>query len=157
MNGEAWFREADFSDVELLVDDVRQADIDELIATSGESPELVMYKGLCVSTHAWVGIVDDVPICMFGVAPRSLLTGHGHPWMISTNKVDKNARKFARHSHDVIGMMRESYQYLDNWVDARNTRAIRWLKVLGFTIEPTVEYGVESRPFHHFFMGVRDV
>ena len=153
----AGVRDAQFEDVALLVDDVRQADIDELMASSGESPEECMYKGLCVSTHCWVGLIDDVPICLFGVSPRSLLTGQGHPWMIGTNKIDKNVRKFARHSHDVIAKMRESYKYLDNWVDARNAKAIRWLKVLGFTIEPAVSYGIEGRPFHHFFMGVRDV
>lgn len=157
MRGGASVRLADYSDVELMLDDIRQADIDELLASSGETAETCLYKGLCVSTHVWVGLIDEVPICMFGVSPRSLLTGQGHPWMIGTNRLDKNARTFVRYCREQVAIMGESYQYLDNWVDARNTRAIRWLRWLGFTIEPAVEYGVESRPFHHFFMGVRDV
>ena len=40
-----------------------------------------------------------------------------------------------------------------NYVDARHTDAIRWLKWLGFTLHPATPYGPFDLPFHKFTMG----
>jgi len=44
------------------------------------------------------------------------------------------------------------YSHLENWVDARNTKAINWLRWLGFTVHDPVPFGVAGLPFHRFDM-----
>jgi hypothetical protein len=41
---------------------------------------------------------------------------------------------------------------LENVVDARNTKSIRWLRRMGFEVLPAAPLGVEGRPFHLFVM-----
>jgi hypothetical protein len=52
----------------------------------------------------------------------------------------------------MLARMRAAYPQLENHVDARNRRALRWLGWLGFTIEAPAPWGVEGRPFHRFWM-----
>ena len=60
--------------------------------------------------------------------------------------------EFARKSKGYVLRMSKEFPILENYVDARNTLAKRWLKWCGFTIEPPVEYGPEGLPFHLFHM-----
>ena len=50
--------------------------------------------------------------------------------------------------------MLATYPLLRNYVDERNTMAIRWLEWLGFEILPVEPFGVEGLPFHPFEMRV---
>ena len=52
--------------------------------------------------------------------------------------------------------MAGGYTWLVNWVDDRNTCAIRWLKWMGFTIHEPEPYGVANLPFRRFDMKMRD-
>lgn len=143
--------------VPLITADVRQADIDELYAASEITPELAMWKGLAVSTHAWVGFIDHEPVCMFGVVPRSVLSGRGIPWMIGTNALDRHAAEFLKGCRPQVAEMRSVYNLLENYVDARNTKAIRWLRWLGFEIGPAQPHGPHAAPFHYFKLETNDV
>jgi len=45
--------------------------------------------------------------------------------------------------------MGQGYKYLYNFVDKRNTKALRWLKFIGFNIiEEIPEYGYSKIPFY---------
>ena len=138
--------------VEAIAADTRQADVDELFASSGITPETAMWKGLVCSTHAWTGLIDDRPVCMFGVAPRSVLSGRGYPWLIGTNRMEREARVFLRECRPQVAVMRGVYNLLENYVDARNVKAVRWLRWLGFEIAPAAPYGDLGLPFHYFKM-----
>lgn len=149
-------RVAEFEDAALIASNARAADVVELAAL-GTDPETAMYKGLTVSTHVWTGLVDGAPVCMFGVAPRSVVTGRGCPWMVGSSLLDRYAVTFIRRCGAQVQMMRDSYNLLENHVDARNELAIRWLMWLGFTIEPAAPYGVNGEPFHRFLMETEHV
>lgn len=144
-------REAAFEDVALIAANARPADVAELAAT-GSDPAMAMYKGLVVSTHAWTGLVNDEPVCMFGVAPRSVVTGRGAPWLIGSTGLERYVATFIRRCAPEVQKMRDSYNLLENFVDARNDLAIRWLMWLGFTIQPAAPYGINGEPFHRFLM-----
>lgn len=149
-------RAADFDDVELIAANAREADVLELAAV-GSDPATAMYKGLVMSTHAWTGLVNGVPVCMFGVAPRSVLSGRGYPWMIGSRLLERYAVTFIRRCMPQVQKMRDSYNLLENYVDARNELAIRWLMWLGFTIQPAAPYGLNGEPFHRFLMETEHV
>lgn len=130
----------------------READVEELSAAGGFTPLEAMIVGKKWSVECWCGLADGVPICVFGVSSASPLSDTGYPWMVGTDHLDSLAAGFLRRSRGVVKDMLSRYKLLYNYVDARNTRAIRWLRWLGFTIMDTEPYGVCGLPFHRFEM-----
>lgn len=138
--------------VELIAGDARQADIDELWASCEITPEAALWKGLYLSTHAWTGFANGDAVCMFGATPSSLVSGRGYAWMVGTNALDRHAREFLINCKPQIQRMKSMYNLLENHIDARNTRAIRWLRWLGFTIHEQRPFGPHGAMFHYFSM-----
>lgn len=136
----------------MMWEGIRPEDESELWAAASKTPLQVLLQGLKESHEAWVGLADGVPFCMVGVAPRSILGSTGVPWMVGTVALDRHAKAFLRACRPVLQEMLGRYEHLENWVDARNSRAIRWLWWMGFDVGPTEPYGWMGLPFHHFEM-----
>lgn len=131
---------------------VRPADREELWAASLSTPENVMKRGLEYSDKAYTGMIGGEPVCMWGVAPVDLLFGLGAPWMVGTSDLDEHATKFLRRCRKHLLELFEGYDKLENYVDARNVKAIRWLKFMGFAVDDkTQPYGALKMPFHRFW------
>ena len=77
--------------------------------------------------------------------------------MVGTDAIDRHAFAFIKGSRSAIRTLFAQWGRLYNLVDARNTRAVRWLRFLGFTIEKPIPYGVENLPFHPFHLEVSHV
>lgn len=127
---------------------VRPADVAELWDFACVTPEQAMYYGLNMSRIVKTGLVDDVPVCIFGVTTVSAVASVGRPWMIGTDLLDKYSKVFLRRCAPVVDEMLEAYNRLENYVDVRNVRAIAWLRWLGFTMEEPRRMG----PYHHMFI-----
>jgi hypothetical protein len=127
---------------------LRAADAFEVRAMSGSAPLAALRRGLILSSEAWSGTVDGRPICLFGVAPRSLLSDVAAPWLLGTDEVALHAPAFLRRNRAVLARWRRQYRRLENLVWSENATAIRWLDWLGFELADPVEInGVEWRPF----------
>lgn len=138
---------------EIIAQNTRQPDIDELWASSCSSPLNAMKNGIQFGDFALTGLADGKPVCMWGVVGVSLIGHVGVPWMVGTKDLDVLAIPFLRHSRKAIASTFQKYKSLVNYVDQRNTKAIQWLKWLGFNIEKKAEpYGVYQLPFHRFDM-----
>ncbi|WP_027859251.1 hypothetical protein [Marinobacterium jannaschii] len=129
---------------------MRIADINEIWAASLSTPEESLIKGIKRSTPAMTGLVDGRPVAMFGVAPMSVMTGVGAPWLLGTDEVDQVSLSFLKHSRAMVTQWKQDHALLYNYVDARNAASIRWLKWLGFTIQEARPYGALQLPFHRF-------
>jgi hypothetical protein len=141
------------ADLESLLPALRQADIDEIRAASGLTPEAALKRSFALSTHVWVAREDRAAvIALWGVGPLSLSAGKGCPWLLASAHFDHCTRQIVKLSRPMLARMRAAYPYLENHVDARNRRAVRWLDWLGFSIEPPAPWGVERRLFHRFWM-----
>ncbi len=137
-----------------IAEKVRPADRDELWAASNITAERAMRNGIEHSEVAMTGLIDGVPVCMWGVVRESLVCNMGVPWMIGTELLDKYAATFLRRCRAPILEIFAGYDILVNHVDARNKKAIKWLGFMGFKVEKEpVTYGVEKLPFHRFSMG----
>lgn len=140
-------------DVESLAPDLRPADVDEIRAASGLAPGSALRRSFSLSTHVWAAREDQsAVIALWGVGPLSLCAGMGCPWLLASTAFDRRARKIVSLSRPMLAVIRMAYPHLENHVDARNRRAVRWLGWLGFVIEPPAPWGVEGRPFHRFWM-----
>lgn len=130
---------------------MRPEDTAELWASSLLSPAEVAALGIARG-EAWVGLVDGEPVCVFGVAQASILSAEGMPWMVGTMRLPFLKRSFVAGSREVVAEMHRRFPVLRNFVDARNSHAIRWLKWLGFTIMEAEPHGPFGLPFHPFEM-----
>lgn len=131
---------------------VRQADADEMYAIGCYTPEAALRISLRVSDMAWTGLIGSKPVCMFGVAGASLLTNTGRPWLIGTDLLDTHYVIFLRRCRRMVVKMLDRFPSLENYVDVRNTRAITWLRWLGFSFNEPEPYGVLGLPFIRFTM-----
>lgn len=138
------------ADIEAIAACARQADVDEMQACAGASVAECLRQGLEQSLRVWVIESEGLPLAACGDTMAGI--GTGVPWMVTTDHILSNRRGFLRASRAVVGDALKRHHQLINYVDARNTDAIRWLAWLGFTIGDPVPYGVRGLPFHQFHM-----
>lgn len=133
---------------------LRAADIEEIRAASGLAPLEALRRSYDLSTHVWAVRAQPMapPIALWGVGPLSLIDGKGCPWLLASDDFETHGLDIARLSRPLLDKMRTIYPRLENRVDARHTKAVRWLSWLGFAIEPATAWGVEGRPFHRFWL-----
>lgn len=139
-------------DVAELAVSVREPDRKEIWRSSATSPEAALRRALKVSDVVWTGRYDGDLVCMFGVAPVSIITGVGSPWMVGTDLIEKHARPFLRANKTYIGHMLRKYPTLMNYADTENVVAVRWLEWLGFEMNTPKPYGPFGALFHKFEM-----
>lgn len=120
--------------IDAIVPHVRAADVIELRAAGGYTPAAAMAVGLELSTRAWTVMYDATPVAMAGVAALDVLNSSAVPWMVATDHVEAQPRPFLRLSRHYVAQMADWYGRLWNYVDTRNTVAIRYLEWLGFTV-----------------------
>jgi len=141
---------AEFDHVLAIGGALREADRAEVWASGRYLPVEAVLQGYRASTHVWTGLIGDEPICMFGVAPVSLLGAAGRPWMLGTDGVERHQVAFLRRCRPCVAAMRSVYDSLENWVDERNAAAHRWLRWLGFRLEDPQPWGVDGELFRRF-------
>lgn len=139
---------ASVDDVPTILPLVRQADVDEITEALGIPMDVALREGL--ADNAKKIVVDGEVVAVFGDATYSILGSVGIPWLISTVHVERHARAFLKVCKPEVQGMLSRHRHLLNYVDARNTVAIRWLKWLGFTFAPAIPYGPKGFPFHPF-------
>ncbi len=136
----------------VLAETMRYADVEEVWAASHFSPMAALEASMAMSPDTRTALADDTVLCMYGVGLQSLATDTGFPWMLTADAIVKHQRAFLRGSRGYISEIRSQYRLLLNSADARNIMALRWLKWLGFDIQPAVSFGAEGLPFHQFRM-----
>lgn len=129
---------------------IRSADRREAEALGFRSAEEGLVRGLRYSELAWTARAGEHMVCIFGVAPGSIMLETGIPWLVSSFYLEQHARSFLRHSRPYLAAMLRLYPRLRNFVDCRNTAAIRWLEWLGFTLDGPLPVGLGGEPFYRF-------
>ena len=149
-------READWIDLILLIPRLRKADVSECEALFGKGTlSKVAADTFTHSTMRFAVSVDGVIVAMFGMTVHSMLGGVGHPWMFGTPAIEKTLRRaLIEEGRGYISDMLRLCPRLENVVDSRNLKSIRWLTRMGFTVHPAVPMGVAGVPFHPFVMEV---
>lgn len=146
-------------EVDYIADNMRNEDRDEVLAATGRyDMRALLVEALSFSSQRWVALSSGKPVALFGVGPANSKVGV--PWMLVTHDVfqtPRASRALVAKGRWYIQRMLAEYQHLENYVDARNTRAVRWLEHLGFTVHPAEPYGPYEYPFHRFEMRAKCV
>lgn len=143
--------------IEAIAERMRQADIDEVLASSGRSPADALEYSLAKSAIAMTALVDDRPEVMFGVGDLNILTQTGAPWLLGTEAVTEHWVVFLRASLSWRNQLLARYQVLTNVVDDRNTVSKRWLRWLGFRLSDPFPIGRGGAMFRLFELRRGDV
>lgn len=140
-------------DADLLAATLRPADRDEVEACTGLSAAEAIRLALRVSSLAWAIEIDDRLAILGGVRAISILEGTGSPWMLATVQVEHFPGALTKIGMQYCGVSLSEFPHLINFVDARNTKAIRWLRRLGFQLDAEpIPYGHAQLPFYRFEM-----
>ncbi len=146
------FLPAEQAHAEALAPHLREADAAEVMASDGLDPLSALTRSLSLSSERYAGLIDGEVVALFGVRRASLVSRQGIPWLLTGEAVERHPLAFLKASRGVLSCWRRDYRIMNNWVDARHVKALRWLAWLGFTIHPARPYGVSGLPFHPFEM-----
>jgi len=135
-----------------LAETMRREDVEEAWAGWHKTPLQALEASLEYTIHPWAALADGRVVCMYGAAQSSVLSFRGFPWLLGSEELPVHFRAFLRGNVKYVSSLKKEFDILENYVDARNTQAIRWLKWLGFELEPEAPYGPEKLDFHKFFM-----
>lgn len=138
------------ADIDAILPDIRQADIDEIEGALQTPMRQALTEALDDHCKASKIVVDGLIVAVFGDSVHS--EEAGVPWLISTRHVERFPKAFLQVCKPEVAEMLTRHPLLVNYVDARNSAAIRWLKWLGFTFCEPEPYGPLGHPFHCFWM-----
>jgi hypothetical protein len=139
-------------DVADLIANLRPSDLAECQAYGRSDIAAGIEASVRRSMLCWTGYVDGELAAILGVAPVNVLTGMGSPWMLGTPVLDAHQRVLVRKTPEYIAKMLKAFPHLVNFVHARNTTSVRWLRRLGFTLHAAQPFGPLGEPFHPFEM-----
>jgi hypothetical protein len=137
------------ADVDCLIANIRADDKRELEASHGDYKQSIQLS-FNKSKYKWAVYADGQFVCLFGMHPMGLLSDTALIWMLGTELIEKYKGAFIRHSRVYIQAMLNVSPVLTNWCDVRNTKTIRWLKLMGFAFFKAEPYGVKGYPFYRF-------
>lgn len=150
MAAEVLIRPTEPGDAARLFANLRPSDLAECQAYGQADIAAGIEASVRRSVLCWTALVDGEVAAILGVAPLNILTGMGSPWMLGTPLVDRYQRVLVRKTPEYIARMLKAFPHLVNFVHARNTTSVRWLRRLGFTLHEAVPYGPLGEPFHPF-------
>lgn len=130
---------------------LRQSDINEIWAASALLPVPGMLASLEGSTVARTWLIDGIPVAMGGIKPWPDDPNRGLIWFLASTEIMRHKWRFIVESRAEFIERRQAFAYLHNWVDERDRQAVRWLKWLGFHVEPPAPHGVFGKRFHYFW------
>lgn len=116
---------------------LREADHAEITALGLEPEPALDY---CIRNAVWAraAFVNALPAALWGVGAETLAGQTGVVWAMTTPLIEQHKRRFMAESRCFVDFALTIFPHLESWTDARYTRALRWLRWLGFTIgEPT--------------------
>lgn len=129
---------------------LREADRIEGEIATGLTAEEALLTSVRMSYEAIATYADDRLVMLAGVAPVSIASSIARPWLVGTDELPQHAYKLCKENRVYVRKWLTWFSCLENWVDAENTVALRWLKWLGFELEKPVPWGNSGHYFIRF-------
>ena len=121
---------------------------------SGHDPLQALLNGVLEGTECWTAVGPDGKevVAMFGI---NHIPAYGPEqaavWMLASPTLVSIRTELFRQTSQFIDHFHYRYPLLWNFVDARNTVHLKWLKRSGFIFLKLHEsFGFEQRPFYEF-------
>lgn len=123
--------------VEQLAFTIRPADLREVERFAGPDAFQSIKDAVALSTVSRVALVDGTVLAITGVCIPGMFGGYGYPWCLTAMAVDNHRKLFLRSSKFYLARFCALCPAgLEVYVDAEHTKALRWLRWMGFEIGP---------------------
>lgn len=132
---------------------LREADEAECVAAGYASGLAALEAGVANSSEAWAIYFDGELGVLLGV---DAITDESEAllWCLTGKVVERAKLSYWRTSKGIVDELRRKYRRLYNLTDARYSRALAWLKRLGFAVSPSpIPHPVTGLPFHLVTIG----
>lgn len=135
-----------------LIANLREWDRKELQSFRDISIEDALTELLDEHSQVWVSPKGN-PCVVCGLVAHKTEAGVGVPYLLATEEFYEYTRLFARESKLWVQDAQQQYPLLYNLVAADNTKAVRWLKWLGFFFgDPIHNLGRNGLTFYPFYL-----
>lgn len=102
-----------------------------------------------IGSDLWIGLINEVPVCAWGLVPPSLISDRAYLWLYVTEGVDEHKFIFVRWSQRIMADLRKRYPMIYGVCEVDNKRAIRWMKWLGaefgYPGEAVIPFVIEAK------------
>ena len=131
---------------------MRKLDDQECQAVNGEDAYNAALRGFKESDVCMTLLIDGRPEAVGGVVDAG--DGAGLVWLLGTDELSESKEGktwLLTEAKAEIEKLLSKYYSIFNFVEARQTRIIQWLKRVGFTIGEARPFGVEGKDFYLFY------
>jgi hypothetical protein len=108
----------------------------ELSEVYGLTPHESLRRNLAASSEAWTMFAGEDALCMFGVAPLSILESHGEFWIVGTTHICRHRLAFARSCRLFLPRLLQNWSMLSGTLEHQRQDVVRWARWLGVEITP---------------------
>lgn len=148
---------AEIEHVYALAANLRPRDAAE-IAGVGVSPKKALYRAFRNSVMCKTAFVGSDIAAMWGLCVGlrpgvSPLSDLGVPWLHTTGAVERIPVSFVKAARAELRLMRANRRRMESFVAADYPQAIRFLRLLGFTVTKPAPIGAAGAPFCRFHIG----
>lgn len=143
-------RSALVADAVSLAPRLRSFDLEELLRDEDSDACTALLDGILFSAESWAALWDGQVEVLGGI--REDQEGHGVIWLLGSDRVKDHLREFLPISRGLCEEYLQRYDLVHNFVGANSHESKRYLRWLGFTIEPRVfTVGSKRVPFQYFW------
>lgn len=128
-------RPATADDFARLASHLTEAGRRELAEVYGMSGEESLRRNYAASSEAWTMVKGEAVLCLFGVAPLSILEGIGEFWIVSTTHICSNRFAFARMCRKFRPQIMMRWGELRGVIEHRED-VLTWARWLGAELAP---------------------
>lgn len=147
-------REATEADARYVAQRLREADTEEVRALGFSAKDAVMLS-FAGSDDRFVGIVDGEAAMVFGVT-APLYGGAASVWALGTPKCNEVPVAMVKCGRQIVSAFLQKYGYLENYCAADYEKSLRWLKLIGFTIDDPESRGLNGELFCKLSIGNKE-
>ncbi|HBF39772.1 MAG TPA: hypothetical protein DDW50_20970 [Firmicutes bacterium] len=142
-------REAALEDTSALSPSIREPDKLEVLTMGAPDPEEALATSFKLSSFRYSLLLNERVIAMFGAAPKSLFGQTATVWLLGSEEIERMKVSFIKKlCIPYLDLFLKEYPVLENWVDGRYTKSIRWLKWLGAKFDLMTK--INGIDFFHF-------
>ena len=123
--------------IEEICATMRWQEADAIAALSRDPIALIKHE-LATSISTYAGLVDGEVVVIGGVKCRDVLSDEAYVWIICSERVNEVPIGFVRTVKKVYKEVRPRFSSLWGLLVTDFERSVRWVRWLGFTVEPPV-------------------
>lgn len=127
-----FIRRATPMDANIVSKNLRAEDAEEIRANTGMHHQSALYMHALQGRTLVSGLQKDMtPEILWGLDPVSGQSDTAIIWMVSTPRIYEHPQLFVPVTKVLWDKAHETFPFLVNFIDCRNTRHVEWVKWLG--------------------------